>query len=92
MSGSAAALLPVTRASAAKVSDADPLARIAQRADRLVDGLIACGDIDAVAERTVQHQRAGADHVAINVISDSPDELPIDKWRSLAATVVAEAP
>jgi hypothetical protein len=65
---------------------------IAQRADRLVDGLIACGDIDAVAERIAQHQRAGADHVAVNVISDSPDELPIDKWRSLAATLVAEAP
>jgi probable F420-dependent oxidoreductase len=65
---------------------------IAQRADRLVDGLIACGDIDAVAGRIAQHQRAGADHVAVNVIADSPDELPIDKWRSLAATLVAEAP
>jgi hypothetical protein len=58
---------------------------IAQRADRLIDGLIAWGDVDAVAERLAQHRRAGADHIAVNVLTDSPDALPVDQWRSLAA-------
>jgi probable F420-dependent oxidoreductase len=64
---------------------------ITQQADRLVDGLIAWGDVDAVAERIAQHRRAGADHVAVNVIADPPDALPVDKWRSLAAALVAQA-
>jgi probable F420-dependent oxidoreductase len=62
---------------------------IAQRADRLVDGLIAWGDVDAVAERIAQHRRAGADHVAVNVIAGS-DALPVAAWRSLAAALVSE--
>jgi probable F420-dependent oxidoreductase len=64
---------------------------IAQRADRLVDALIAWGDVDAIAERVAQHRRAGADHVAVNVVADSPETLPVDKWRSLAATLATEA-
>jgi probable F420-dependent oxidoreductase len=65
---------------------------IAQRADRLVDALIAWGDVDAIAERVAQHRRAGADHVAVNVVADSSETLPVDKWRSLAATLAPEAP
>jgi probable F420-dependent oxidoreductase len=64
---------------------------IGQRADRLVDSLIAWGDVDAVAERIAQHRRAGADHVAVNVVAESPDALPVDQWRSLAAKLVTEA-
>lgn len=64
---------------------------IAQRADRLVDGLVAWGDVDAVAERLAQQRRAGADHVAVNVLAESPGALPVDKWRALAATLATEA-
>jgi probable F420-dependent oxidoreductase len=64
---------------------------IAQRADRIVDGLIAWGDADAVVERVAQHWRAGADHVAVNVVAESPDILPMEQWSSLAAALAAEA-
>jgi probable F420-dependent oxidoreductase len=64
---------------------------IARRADRLVDALIAWGDVDAIAERLAQHRRAGADHVAVNVVPESSDAPPVDQWRSLAAVLVAQA-
>jgi hypothetical protein len=40
--------------------------------DRLVDGLIAWGDADTVAARIRQHHQAGADHVAIILMSPTP--------------------
>jgi probable F420-dependent oxidoreductase len=83
------ATLPAYQANFRRMGFSDE--EITQRADRLVDGLIAWGEVDAVAERLAQHRRAGADHVAINVIAASPDALPVDQWRSLAALLEAEA-
>lgn len=73
--------LPAYRANFRRMGFSDD--EIEERADRLVDGLIAWGDVDAVAERLAQHRRAGADHLAVNVIVDSPDAPPVDAWRSL---------
>jgi len=61
---------------------------ITQLDDRLVDATVAWGDIDAVAARISEHLRAGADHVALAVITGSPDTLPVDQWRQLAKTLI----
>jgi probable F420-dependent oxidoreductase len=42
--------------------------------DRLIDALIAYGTIDAIAARLNEHLDAGADHVAIQVLT-GPDQL-----------------
>jgi len=50
--------------------------------DRLVDALFALGDADAIASRVQAFHDAGADHVAIQVITATPeDQLPV--WRRL---------
>jgi probable F420-dependent oxidoreductase len=53
--------------------------------DRLVDGIVACGDIDATLRRVQEHHDAGADHVCIQVLVANNDlDVTIDQWRSLA--------
>lgn len=51
--------------------------------DRLIDALVARGDVDTVLERVRQHFQAGADHVAIQVLTSS-DDLARTQWRELA--------
>ncbi|MHB8324474.1 MAG: hypothetical protein ACYDEA_01680 [Candidatus Dormibacteria bacterium] len=58
--------------------------------DRLVDGLIACGDTDAVVKRISEHHAAGANHVCIPVLTSSDrhaGRLPRQEWRVLAAAL-----
>ncbi|HYY80994.1 MAG TPA: TIGR03620 family F420-dependent LLM class oxidoreductase [Actinomycetes bacterium] len=63
---------------------------IAQLADRLIDGVVAWGDLDAIAERVGQHLAAGADQVALSVLSAGPPgSLPTRQWRQLAQALVA---
>ncbi|MFC4072366.1 TIGR03620 family F420-dependent LLM class oxidoreductase [Actinoplanes subglobosus] len=54
--------------------------------DRLIDALIAYGTAADVARRIDEHLAAGADHVAVHVLTD-PDSpgLPRQAWRELAA-------
>ncbi|RAN96757.1 TIGR03620 family F420-dependent LLM class oxidoreductase [Micromonospora noduli] len=55
--------------------------------DRLIDALVAWGDLDAVATCIREHLDAGADHVALHVLRpDGPDRptLPLPQWRELA--------
>jgi 2-methylisocitrate lyase-like PEP mutase family enzyme len=53
--------------------------------DRLVDGIVACGDIDVTVDRVRQHLDAGADHVCIQVlVADNDLDITIDHWRKLA--------
>jgi len=42
--------------------------------DRLIDALVAHGDADTVAARVTQHLDAGADHVAVQLLSPSGDD------------------
>ena len=56
---------------------------IQQVGDRLVDALVAWGDADQVAARVAADRDAGADHVAISVVTDS-DSQPLAEWRELA--------
>jgi len=55
--------------------------------DRLVDTVVAWGDEDAVAARIAEHREAGADHVALQLLSDRRGELPLAAWRRLAALI-----
>lgn len=40
--------------------------------DRYVDAVVAHGDAAAIADRLAEHARAGADHVAVQVLGDDP--------------------
>jgi probable F420-dependent oxidoreductase len=55
--------------------------------DRLVDAIVAWGDLDAVAGRVAEMRAAGADHVCIQVIRPD-DELPRSDWRELASVLI----
>jgi probable F420-dependent oxidoreductase len=55
--------------------------------DRLVDGIVAWGTVDAVAARVRAHHDAGADHVAVQLLTDDWDTIPIDRYRALAAAL-----
>nr|WP_289010897.1 TIGR03620 family F420-dependent LLM class oxidoreductase [uncultured Candidatus Microthrix sp.] len=52
--------------------------------DRLVDALVAWGDIEAVAGRIQGHLDAGATHVCIQVLGDAQAEPPTPQWAELA--------
>jgi probable F420-dependent oxidoreductase len=58
--------------------------------DRLIDGLIAWGNTDAVIKRISEHHAAGADHVAIQFLTAGDRHsgpLPRQQWRTLAAAL-----
>ena len=52
--------------------------------DRLVDDIVAWGELDVVASRIRAHLEAGADHVCVQVIAEDPGALPTEAWRTLA--------
>ena len=53
--------------------------------DRLVDGIVACGDIGATVLRVQEHLDAGADHVCIQVLVAENDlDITIGQWHELA--------
>ena len=51
--------------------------------DRLVDGVVAWGDVDTIAARVRQHLDAGADHVCVQVLTP-PGTTARPAWRELA--------
>jgi probable F420-dependent oxidoreductase len=51
--------------------------------DRLIDALVAMGDVDAVARRVQEHRDAGADSVALQVLGPRPHAATA--FRELAA-------
>jgi probable F420-dependent oxidoreductase len=57
--------------------------------DRLVDAIVAWGDLDAIAKRVAAMHDAGADHVCIQVIRPD-DELPRADWRELASALIEQ--
>lgn len=52
--------------------------------DRLVDALVVWGDEAAIAARVQAHRDAGADHVCIQVLTETPNEFPVEQWKALA--------
>ncbi|MFM8303585.1 MAG: LLM class F420-dependent oxidoreductase [Actinomycetota bacterium] len=60
---------------------------ITQCSDRLVDAIVAWGDVEAVRARVQAHHDAGADHVCLQVLPfDDPTRIRRD-WRELAAAL-----
>jgi len=54
--------------------------------DRLIDTVVVWGDAEAVRKGIDAHLEAGADQVAVQALTASPDErLPSAEWRALAA-------
>jgi len=56
--------------------------------DRLVDDLVAWGDVTAVADRIRAHYAAGADHVCVQVLVGS-SSVPLLEWRAIAREVLS---
>lgn len=52
--------------------------------DRLVDALVAWGDVDAVVARVRAHLDAGADHVCVQALTDEKRGVPVRQWREVA--------
>ena len=52
--------------------------------DRLVDAIVAWGDVDAAVARVRAHRDAGASHVCLQVLSPDMRQPPVDQWRALA--------
>jgi probable F420-dependent oxidoreductase len=57
--------------------------------DRLIDAVFAWGDLDTITKRIAEQFDAGADHVAIQVITDRwPNDTPTQSWRELATALM----
>lgn len=52
--------------------------------DRLVDAVVAWGDIDSVMRRIDDQRQAGADHVCVQVVVDDLRGLPLQQWHDLS--------
>ena len=57
--------------------------------DRLVDELVAWGGVEQVRARVDAQHAAGADHVAVQVVTSDPERLPREEWRRIAAALGA---
>jgi probable F420-dependent oxidoreductase len=56
--------------------------------DRLLDAVFALGDVDAIARKVGAFHTAGADHVALQVVTnDTRNALPREAWRALAGAL-----
>ena len=58
--------------------------------NRLVDAIVAWGDVDAVVKRVRAHHDAGADHVCVQALAPAP-AAAVQQLRALAATGVVDA-
>jgi len=63
---------------------------VQQCSDKLVDGVVAWGSMDDIVARIKQHHDAGADHVAIQVVTGEGfgGQLPMAQWRQLAEALL----
>ena len=56
--------------------------------DRLIDAVIACGDVDVIVARVRDHLEAGADHVCIQVRTDATSDPAMGAYAELAAALL----
>ncbi len=56
--------------------------------DRLIDAVVAWGDVDRIASRVREHLDAGADHVCVQIISDEDDDVCLSQLRELAPALL----
>jgi probable F420-dependent oxidoreductase len=55
--------------------------------DRLIDAIVAWGDLNTVLNRVREHHAAGADHVCIQVLTGDSKAFPIREYRDLASAI-----
>lgn len=55
--------------------------------DRIIDALVAWGSPERIRSRVQEHLDAGADHVALQLLTSEPDRLPLNQLRTLAGIV-----
>lgn len=55
--------------------------------DQLVDALVAGGGVEGAVDRVRAHLEAGADHVAVRVLTEDPKAFPERELEGLAAAV-----
>jgi probable F420-dependent oxidoreductase len=55
--------------------------------DKLIDAVVAWGDLNTVLSRIQQHHAAGADHVCIQVLTDDSKTFPLREYRELASAI-----
>jgi probable F420-dependent oxidoreductase len=55
--------------------------------DKLIDALIAWGDLKAVQSRIDEHHAAGADHVCVQVLTADTKTPPMREYRELASLI-----
>ena len=56
--------------------------------DRLVDAVVACGDVDTIVRRVRAHLEAGADHVCVQLRAASSADPALEAYRELAAALL----
>ncbi|HZX06751.1 TIGR03620 family F420-dependent LLM class oxidoreductase [Kribbella sp.] len=56
--------------------------------DHMVDALAAWGSPTDIKAKLTEHLDAGADHVAVNVITGETGPQPIEQWRTLAPVLL----
>ena len=56
--------------------------------DRLVDAIVAWGDVEVVKARVQAHFDAGADHVCLQVLDPEVRSAPLRQWRALAKALL----
>ncbi|MDP8905702.1 MAG: TIGR03620 family F420-dependent LLM class oxidoreductase [Chloroflexota bacterium] len=59
-----------------------------QGSDRLVEAVIAIGDVDHIVRRVRDHLDAGADHVCIQLRAEQSSDPAIEGYRELAAALL----
>ena len=55
--------------------------------DRLFDALVAWGGPETIAQRVLEHLDAGADHIAVHVLTESPTRLPLAELEAIRAAL-----
>ena len=56
--------------------------------DRLVDAIVAWGDIGKIVDRVRAHHEAGADHVCVQVVTEDPRRIATPEWKALAKALL----
>lgn len=56
--------------------------------DRLVDAIVAWGEVEAIHKRVMEHLDAGADHVSVQILSEDPLEIGLPQLSELAPALL----
>jgi probable F420-dependent oxidoreductase len=57
--------------------------------ERLVDAIVATGDVQAIVDRVQAHLDAGASHVCVQVLGETLTTVPDSGWRELAGALTS---